>query len=208
MRIAWWTPLVAIGAMALGPAACLGGVDREYADGGADTSSTTGNDATVDAPPDAPVEAAPGMDGGVAQDGDATVADVMVLPESSPPVDAPVEAPTGQTYDCNGQPVTSCAACANKPVECVFCASDGGHPGFCGPQGMYCINSAPSGAMGCTCPGGPSGNVALCPAPYQVCVYSGGIGGTFYCQTCGDNGSNMGACKGGGHCNGFTGMCQ
>jgi hypothetical protein len=201
--------LVAIGSTgALGLAACLGGVDRNYADGGADGSPTTGDDATVDAPPvDAPVEAAPAMDGGGSQDGDAMAVEETAPTEASPPVDAPVDVVTGQTFDCNGTTVTSCAACQGKPTECVFCANDGGHPAFCGSQGMYCYSSAPSGAMACTCPGGINGNVGLCPAPFQVCTYSGGIGGMFYCQTCGEMGSNMKACKGGGQCN-VTGTCQ
>jgi hypothetical protein len=134
------------------------------------------------------------------------VIEEMAPAETSPPVDAPVEVgPPGQTFDCNGATVTSCAACANQPIECVFCASDGGHPGVCGPQGMYCSNSAPSGAMTCNCNGGVQGNLGACPAPFQVCTY---IGGQFYCQTCGEMGSNMEMCKGGGHCSDVTLTCN
>lgn len=207
-QVGRWALLFATGsAGAFGLAACLGSVDRTYANG-SEAGSTTGDDATLDSP----AEVAPGMDGGVSQDGDA---DAMVIEENaptetSPPLtDAPVEVgPTGQTFSCNGTTVTSCANCTGKPVECVFCASDGGHPGFCGAQNMYCINSVPAGAMACTCNGGAQGNVGQCPAPFQVCTYSGGIGGMFYCQTCGENGSNMEACKGGGHCSASTGTCQ
>jgi hypothetical protein len=149
------------------------------------------------------------MDGAMAQgDGDAMVIEEMAPAETSPPVDAPAEVATGQTFSCNGATVTSCAACANKPTECVFCAFDGGHPGVCGPQGMYCNGSAPSGANVCTCNGTGMGSLAQCPAPFQVCTYVMGFPGMFYCQTCGEMGSDMGMCKGGGRCSAATGTCQ
>jgi len=199
--------LLAIGSTgALGLAACLGGVQRTYLgdDGGAETGPVMGNDATVDAPAEGAVEAAPGTDGGGAPDGDAMMIEDMAPPkEVGPPVDAPVEA--GQTYSCNGTMVTSCASCTGKPIECVFCANNGTHPGVCGPPNMYCSSSAPGGASTCTCNGGVQGNLSACPDPSQVCTY---IGGMFYCQSCGEMGSNMGACKGGGHCNATTGMCN
>lgn len=119
------------------------------------------------------------------------------------PPDAPAEVgPTGQTFACNGQQVTSCANCANNPIECVFCASDGGHPGVCGPGNQYCSNSAPGGAMVCNCPGG---NVAQCPGPSQVCSY---VFNSWYCQACGEMGSDMRPCKDGGQCNGMTLTCN
>jgi hypothetical protein len=199
--------------MALGPAACLGSVDRAYSDGGADTSPATGDDATVDvtvdAPVDAPAESAPGMDGGGAQDGDAMMVKETAPTEASPPTDAPVDVvTTGQTFDCNGTMVTSCASCPSKPVECVFCANNNMHPGVCGAQGMYCSNSAPGGAAVCTCNGGIGGNLAACPAPFQVCTYIGTIGGMYYCQSCGEMGSDMGTCKGGGRCSAATETCN
>jgi hypothetical protein len=199
--------LAAIGSTgALGLAACLGSVNRQYSEGGTEAGPTTGDDATVDSPP---AEGAPGMDGAVARDGDAMVIEEMAPPETSPPTDAPVEVgPPGQTYDCNGQMVTSCANCTGKPVDCVYCTNGGAHPGVCGPQGMLCNTSAPGGASVCTCNGGVQGNVASCPAPFQACTYIGTIGGMFYCQTCGEMGSNMEACKGGGHCNATTGVCN
>jgi len=200
-RFVWWTAVVAIGSVgALGLAACLGDDDRVYEDGGA--GPTTGEDATVDAP----AEVAPGMDGGLVQDGDAMVVEEMTPADVGPPVDAPIEAPTGQTFSCNGTTVASCANCPNSPVECVFCANDGGHPGICEPKNAYC--TAPSGATVCTCPGGIGGNLSLCPAPFQVCTYVGTIGGMFYCETCGAIGSGMAMCKDGGHCNAATGLCN
>jgi len=187
--------LLAIGSTgALGLAACLGSVDRSYLtdDGGAET----GNDATVDSP----AEAAPGMDGGVTQDGDAMVVEEMPPAETGPPpTDGPAEVgTTGQTFSCNGQPVTSCATCTGKPIECVFCADDGGHPGVCGAGG-YCSGSAPPGSSTCMCPGG----VAQCPAPFQVCNF---IAGQNYCQSCGEMYTTTAACKGGGHCS-TSGTC-
>jgi hypothetical protein len=191
---------------ALALAACLGSVEREYVtDSGADAGPTTGDDATVDAPA---AEAAPGTDGGVARDGDAMVVEEMAPAEASPPADAPVDVEAGQTFSCNGTTVTSCANCPSKPIECVFCANNGSHPGVCGPAGTYCTNSAPTGASVCTCPGGTTGNLGVCPAPFQVCSFIGGIGGNWYCQTCGETGSNMETCKGGGKCNDMTGMCN
>jgi len=167
----------------------------------------TGDDAAVDVPVEGAAESTPGMDGGAAPDGDATAVEEMTPPnEASPPVDAPVEA--GQTFSCNGTMVTSCASCTGKPIECVFCGQNGTHPGVCGPANMYCSSSAPGGATTCTCNGGVQGNLAACPDPFQVCTYIGSIGGMYYCQTCGEMGSNMGACKGGGHCNDMTGLCQ
>jgi hypothetical protein len=210
-RIARWTLLAAIGSTgALGLAACLGGVDRYYPpdDGGADTGPATGgDDATLDAPVEGTAEATPGMDGGMAKDGDAmAVVETGPADTSPPPTDAPAEVgPPGQTFDCNGTMVTSCASCTGKPIECVFCGSGGTHPGVCGAAGQYCSNSAPGGATTCTCPGGPGGNVMLCPAPFQVCTF---VVGQFYCQSCGEMGSNMGACKGGGHCSDVTNTCQ
>jgi hypothetical protein len=196
---------------ALGLAACLGSVDRAYSDGGAgtETGSTTDDDATADVQ----AEAARGMDGGMAQEPDATMIGETGSAETSlPPADARVDVGTGQTFDCNGTTVTSCANCPSKPIECVFCAGGGqgggGHPGVCGAQGSACSSSTPKGAMVCTCPGGVGGNVSLCPAPFQVCTYVGTIGGMYYCQTCGEMGSNMETCKGGGHCSDVTGMCN
>jgi hypothetical protein len=197
-----WTLLAAIGSSgALGLAACLGSVDRVYPDGGGgETGPAMGDDATVDSPAEAP--AMPGMDGGVAQDGDAMVVDAMAPADTSPsPPDAPVDdGTTGQTFSCNGQTVTSCATCMGKPVECVFCAQDGGHPGVCGTGNSYCSGSAPSGSGTCTCPGG----VAQCPEPFQVCNF---IAGQNYCQSCGEMYTTTAACKGGGHCS-TNGTCQ
>ena len=200
-RIARWMLLLAIGATGtLGLAACLGGVQRNYLgdDGGTETGPGMGDDSTVDSP----AEAAPAdvMDGGVTQDGDA-----MVIPEATPaetgPPDGPAEVgPPGQTFSCNGMTVTSCATCMGKPVECVYCASDGGHPGVCGQGNMYCSGSAPTGSGTCTCPGG----VAQCPAPFQVCNF---IGGGNYCESCGEPYTTTVACKGGGHCS-TNGTCQ
>jgi hypothetical protein len=209
-RLVRWTSLVAIGSLgALALAACLDSVDREYVgDSGGDAGPTTGNDATADAP----VEATPpGMDGGGgAPDGDAMVIEETAPVEASHPTDAPSDVgTTGQTYSCNGTMVSSCASCANKPVECVFCGGGGTHPGVCGPAGMYCSSSTPPSATTCTCSGGVSGNLGACPDPSQVCTFiSSGIGGNWYCQTCGEPGSNNETCKGGGKCSSTTGMCN
>ena len=199
--------LAAIAALvALGLAACLGSVDRNYvsADGGSEGSSAMGDDATVDAP----AESSPGTDAGGAQDADAMAVQETAPPDAGPPIDASPpddaqpEVGTGQTFSCNGQTVTSCAGCQGNPLECVYCANDGGHPGVCGPAGMYCTGSAPPNAAVCNCPGG---NAGQCPAAFQVCTY---IGGAFYCQTCGEMGSDMEPCKDGGHCSGMPPTCH
>lgn len=195
-QLARWASLVA-GAISL--AACLGGVDRIYAtDSGADAGSTTGGDATMDAPP----QTEGGTDGGRTPDADAMIAQETAPAETGPPADAPADVATGQTFSCNGKMVTSCANCMNNPIECVYCANDGGHPGVCGPQGQYCTNSAPSGASVCNCPGG---NVAQCPAPFQVCSF---VVNAYYCQSCGEMGSNMETCKDGGRCSDTTLTCN
>jgi hypothetical protein len=187
----------------LGLAACLGGVQRNYVTDGGAEGPATGDDVAVDAPVDGAAESTPGMDGGGAPDGDAmTVGETTPPNEASPPVEA------GQTFSCNGTMVTSCASCPGKPIECVFCGQGGTNPGVCGPANMYCSNSAPGGATTCTCNGGAQGNLAACPAPFQVCTYIGMLGGQFYCQTCGEMGSDMEVCKGGGKCSDMTGKCQ
>jgi hypothetical protein len=185
----------------LGLAACLGSVERNYLtdDGGAETGAGMGDDATVDALAEgAPLD---GTDGGVTQDGDAMVIEEMPPADTSPPpTDGQAEVgTTGQTFSCNGTTVTSCATCTGKPIECVFCAQDGGHPGVCGAGG-YCSGSAPPGSGVCMCNGG----LAQCPAPFQVCNF---IGGGNYCQSCGEMYTTTDPCKGGGYC-GTNGTCQ
>jgi hypothetical protein len=182
---------------ALGAAACLGGVNRVYDDGGAD-----------EAVPDvaSPDTTTGGADGGGEAGADAAAGDATVLEggpaEAGVTPDAPSEAEAGPVFLCNGQPVTSCAGCAGgNTVGCIFCAPDGSHPGVCGPK-QYCQNVAPPGAAVCNCPGS---NTSSCPAPFQVCTT---IGPTDYCQTCGEPGSGTHLCKGGGTCDEASGQCK
>lgn len=190
----------------LGAAACMGGVSRVYDDGGAadatagdtgvqgaDGSSSGGDDATQTA------EAAVDATGDGAVDGgapDGAAGDTGVAHDAAP------EAEAGPTFLCNGQPVTSCATCAGNPIDCVFCAADGGHPGVCSQKQQLCINSTPQDSAICTCQGtSPAG----CPAPFHVCTP---YGGTSYCQTCGEQGSDKKPCKGGGTCDEAAGACK
>jgi hypothetical protein len=190
----------------VGAAACMGGVDRVYDDGGttdaslgdtgiqgADGSSGGSDDATQ--PAEAAVDGADvgAVDGGAP---DSAPSDTGVVHDAAP------EAEAGPTFLCNGQQVTSCATCpGGDTVDCVFCAAGGAHPMFCGPK-MYCQNAAPPGASPCNCPGG---NVAGCSAPFQVCSL---IAGQTVCQTCGESGSGNHPCKGGGTCDEASGTCK
>jgi hypothetical protein len=201
--------VAAIALASLGAGACLGGVNRVYDDGG----SGGGTDSSV-----GPDTAGGHAEGGAGGDASSDVASDVVTagegaaPEGAPAPDAPAdaapdaaaeaEAEAGQTYLCNGQPVTSCASCGTQPVECVFCAFDGTHPGVCAPKGQYCQNWAPPQTNVCQCGGN---NLSACIAPFQVCTL---IGPSDYCQTCGEMGSGGHACKGGGTCNETTGTCS
>jgi hypothetical protein len=100
--------------------------------------------------------------------------------------------------------VTSCATCPNKPIECVYCTGSGTHPGVCGPQNQLCNSSAPMGAGPCTCNGSAGGNVAACPAPFQVCGF---VLGQYYCQTCGEMMTATDQCKDGKYCS-VSGTCM
>jgi hypothetical protein len=188
----------------LGAAACMGGVDRVYDDGGttdasvgdtgiqgADGSSGGGDDATQ--PSEAAADAEGAVDGGVP---DGAPSDTGVVHDAAP------EAEAGPTFLCNGQQVTSCAGCpGGNTVECIFCVIDGGHPGVCGPK-MYCQNVTPPGATVCVC---PANNLNACVEPFQVCT---NIAGQSYCQTCGENGSGNHPCKGGMTCDEASGICK
>jgi hypothetical protein len=195
--------LVSLAAGGLAGVACMGSVDRVYTDGG----SAPGSDATL---ADGGTEAGQGTGEGAGDDAapDAyTGADATSSSDAASDAgpDAQADAPfDGQVFNCNGTSVTSCAACTGKTQECVYCASDGGHPGVCTMQGQLCSNpgSAPPNAMVCTCPGG---NVQSCPAPFQTCTP---LFGTNYCQTCGEQYSDTHACKGGGTCHAATGTCN
>jgi hypothetical protein len=201
----WRALAAAIAVVAGGAAACMGSVDRVYDDGGNDAASDTapapdvasggadgagGADASIDVPDDGPNDAS---------------APETAPQEASVAPDAPPDVVTGQVYSCNGQPVTSCAACGNNTVECIFCAADGGHPGVCGAKGQYCQTSQPPNASVCNCPG--TTGAASCPAPFQVCSTIG-FPPTNYCQACGELGSGNEACKGGGTCNQQLGTCN
>jgi hypothetical protein len=202
------SPAAAAALAALCFAACLGSVNRVYDDGGTGAPS----DGSV-----AP-ETASGSDDGSGGDGSSSGAasdasndvgpDVakseVGSPETGPAPDAATEAATGQTYACNGTQISSCAACSSGTIDCVFCMGPGGdpHPGVCGTKGQYCQSVAPAPASVCTCPGN---NVSACPTPFQVCAFAVG---QYYCQTCGETGSNGHLCRGGGTCNEQTGTCS
>jgi hypothetical protein len=190
-----------VGAVALvaGVAACLGGVNRVYDEGGGPASSdgSIAQDG-VGAEDDVVTGAEAGDDGSGAQ-GDGPAGEAATADGGS--ADAPHEAEAGAVFTCNGQPVTSCATCPANPVECVFCATDGGHPLVCGPK-MYCQNVTPPGASVCSCPGN---NVAACAASTQVCTP---FGLNDYCQVCGETGSGNHPCKGGGTCDEASGACK
>jgi hypothetical protein len=197
------SPAALIALASLPVAACLGGVNRVYDDGG--TGAPT--DGSV-APETASGSADGSGDDGTSIDATNDVASDMstggetAAPETGPPVEAGPETGTGQTYLCNGAQVASCASCTSGTLDCVFCGQAGTHPGFCGTKGQYCQNSAPPQTGPCTCGGG---NVAACPAASQVCTF---ITNQFYCQSCGEMGSGTHACKGGGTCNEQTGTCS
>jgi hypothetical protein len=186
-------------ALLAGMSGCLGSVDRVYesADGGAATPSDATTESSV--APDAPTldVAQPGDSGTVA---DATF-DVVVTPDAGVEPDAAPDAGAGQTYQCGTQTVTSCSSCTGTTLDCVYCGAGDTHPGVCGAPNMYCSSSAPNGAAVCNCPGNDLGS---CVAPFQVCT---NIAGTFYCQSCGEMGSDMKPCKGGGTCNQATKTC-
>jgi hypothetical protein len=197
---------VALVACALGAAGPIGCGGATFLLGGADGSIGDGQAATdAPDPSDAPGEAAPGFDAAPACPGGQVMCSGRCV----------------QGNDCSGcsnarlycRPtrtcVSTCMQCARAPstplpIECFACDTSQNNPvGTCeAPGSGFCLNGdysqARGGAAGehCDC---SNTDVKNCLAPSHVCIASGG---TDWCVTCGESGSNTHGlpCKGGGTC--------
>ena len=125
------------------------------------------------------------------------------------------------SYDCNGAPVSSCAACGGQPSLCAGtntcvteCSTDcagsriacfrcdavtGAVTGTCQAENDagYCVND--DYAPGVACPCG-KGDAAVCPGDFQKCVRESDAS-PYACHSCGEAVTAGGPnCKNGKQC--------
>jgi hypothetical protein len=109
----------------------------------------------------------------------------------------------------NGTCVPSCAGCAidGVPAATTCAACQFGFTTIsCATTLALCPAAIDAGACGCT-PDAGTGASTGCPGPTQVCVQdtASPTGGT--CLTCGEPGTNLGACVAGNSCHQDAGTC-
>jgi hypothetical protein len=196
--------------------------------GDASIDATMGGDGTAPADDAASLEVDGSHDGAFASDdgsnaddddGEGDAAAIDAGPDAGPCSgvvcnDVCVDASTCETCDgstlfcaSTGRCGSSCTSCTGLPIQCFDCDSNRAHPvATCQPPdaSAYCLNGDIYPRYHCGCPDEDAGE---CPGATQTCSELGILSGDV-CRTCGEDNTDMAACKGGGTCDEATAKCN